>query len=186
MTRSDTITEENFISQFCQGNQAALSYIYDAYSGALYGILLKMTRDEELSRDLLQEAFVKIWKYHDRYDSDKGTLYTWMLNLTRNNCIDYIRSKRNKNQQKNRQLDTFVYGIEANKTFAPEHIGLKELLDSLPEEQKEIIILSYFEGYTQKEIAEEFDIPLGTVKSRAKAAMQKLRKIFKPESKAGK
>lgn len=179
MTHSSNINEENLIPEFIKGNRAALSFIYDAYSGALYGILLKMTRNEELSQDLLQETFVKIWKNHAKYDAEKGTLYTWMLNLTRNNCIDYLRSKRNKNQLQNRQLDNFVYGIEGKSNFNPDHIGIKEMLESLPSEQKEIINLSYFQGFTQKEISEEFDIPLGTVKSRAKAALDKLRKVLK-------
>jgi RNA polymerase sigma-70 factor (ECF subfamily) len=178
LSQNIKITTENLVSEFISGNKAALGFIYDAYSGALYGILLKMTRSEELSQDLLQETFIKIWKNHDKYDPDKGTLYTWMLNLTRNNCIDYLRSKRNKNQQQNRELDSLVYGLESKSGFNPDHIGLKSMLNQLPAEQKEIITLSYFEGFTQKEISEEFDIPLGTVKSRAKAAMDKLRKVM--------
>lgn len=176
-----SISEENLLREFTSGNQAALSYIYDAYSGALYGVLLQMTRNEELSRDLLQEAFIKIWKYHSKYDESKGALYTWMLNLTRNNCIDYLRSKRNKNQNQNQELDNHVYAYESDSQFNPNHIGLKEVVDTLPTEQKQVIDLAYFGGYTQKEISEEFNIPLGTVKSRAKAGMEKLRKFFKPE-----
>lgn len=179
MDQTNNITEDNLISEFRKGNTQALSFIYDAYSGALYGILLKMTRNRELSRDLLQEAFVKIWKNHSKYDVDKGALYTWMLNLTRNNCIDYLRSKRNKNQQQNQDLDNHVYGLESSSNFDPDHIGVKKMLDLLPAEQKSIIDLSYFQGYTQKEISEEYNIPLGTVKSRAKAAMDKLRKVLK-------
>lgn len=181
MDKPDKITEQNFIEEFKAGNQAALSYIYDAYSGALYGVLLKMTFNEELSRDLLQDAFIKIWKNHDKYDSNKGTIYTWMLNLTRNNCIDYLRSKRNKNNQQNRPMDNYVYAMESNEQFDPKYIGVRDLLKSLPAEQREVIDLAYFQGYTQKEISEEFNIPLGTVKSRAKAAMEKLRQIFVPD-----
>lgn len=178
MNPSNTINEENFLAEFMKGNEDALSFIYDAYSGALYGVLLKIVGDNELCKDLLQDVFVKIWKNHHKYDVAKGTIYTWMLNLTRNSGIDYLRSKRNKNQQQNRKLDDLVYGLEDSSTFKPEHIGIKQVLDRLPEEQKEIINLSYFEGFTQKEISEEFGIPLGTVKSRAKAAMAKLRKIL--------
>lgn len=182
LDQSHTITEANLIEEFTAGNEAALSFIYDAYSGALYGVLLQMTRNSDLSRDLLQETFIKIWKYHEKYDASKGALYTWMLNLTRNNCIDYLRSKRNKNQNQNQELDNHVYAFESNSGFSPDHIGLKEVVDSLPAEQKQVIDLAYFGGYTQKEISEEFEIPLGTVKSRAKAGMEKLRKFFKPEN----
>lgn len=174
------INEENLLTEFQKGNEEALNYIYDAYSGALFGVIMKMMKDEELGRDLLQECFVKIWKNHGKYDSAKGSLYTWMLNLTRNNCIDYLRSKRNKNQQQNRGLDTFVYHLHSDTSFDPNHIGIRDLLQSLPPEQREVLELSYFEGFTQKEISEEYDIPLGTVKSRAKAALDKLRKIVQP------
>lgn len=178
MKKEINITEKNFLDEFRRGNESALSYIYDAYSGALYGILLRMTQNEQLAQDLLQECFVKIWRYHAKYDSSKGSIFTWMLNLTRNHCIDYMRSKRNKNQQKNRAMDSVVYQLHTDDNFNPNHIGVQEILKSLPDEQRKVIQLSYFEGYTQKEISEDFDIPLGTVKSRAKAALDKLRKIF--------
>ncbi len=173
------ITQQNFVAEFQRGNESALAYIYDHYSAALYGVLMKMCGSEELCQDLLQEAFVKIWRNRQKFDSDKGSIYTWMLNLTRNNCIDYLRSKQNKSNQKNQALDSVVYGLKGGDTFSPSHIGLRELLSELPPEQKEIIELSYFSGYTQQEISEERNIPLGTVKSRAKAALQKLRSIFK-------
>ncbi|MEQ9263064.1 MAG: sigma-70 family RNA polymerase sigma factor [Owenweeksia sp.] len=174
----EKITEDNLIDEFRAGNKAALNYIYEAYSGALYGTIIKITGNEEQSRDLLQEAFVKIWKKADNYDPSKGALYTWMINLTRNLCIDYLRSKRFKNTQKNQALDNHVYSLESNRRFDPQHIGLNELLKRLPDEQQQVIYFSYFQGYTQKEISEELDIPLGTVKSRAKAALEKLKRVF--------
>ncbi len=181
MNHQKHITEQNFIQEFQAGNPAGLTYIYDAYSGALYGVLLKMTRNPDLSHDLLQDAFTKMWQQRKKYDADKGALYTWMINLTRNLCIDYLRSKRNKNSDKNQELAPLVYGIEGKSPFDPSHIGVEELLNHLPTEQREVLHLSYFEGYTQKEISEERDIPLGTVKSRAKAALDKLRKMFSKE-----
>ncbi len=135
-------------------------------------------REEEVGHDMLQEAFVKIWRYRKNFDPAKGALYTWMLNVTRNHCIDYLRSKRHKNNQQNRELDNHVYALESSNSFDPQHIGLNELINKLPADQKQVIEYSYFQGYTQKEISEEFDIPLGTVKSRAKAALTKLRKVF--------
>jgi RNA polymerase sigma-70 factor (ECF subfamily) len=155
-----------------------LGYIYDAYSSALYGVILKMMRSEDLAHDLLQEAFVKIWRFRDNFDLEKGALYTWMINITRNHCIDYLRSKRHKNSQQNHGIDNHVYGLESSQRFDPQHIGLNELIRKLPEEQQQIIEYAYFQGYTQKEISEEFDIPLGTVKSRAKAALSKLKQVF--------
>ncbi len=135
-------------------------------------------RSEALAHDLLQEAFIKIWRYRGNFDLEKGALYTWMLNVTRNHCIDYLRSKKHKNSQQNREMDNHVHALKSHRTFDPQHIGLNELIEKLPEEQRLVIEYAYFQGYTQKEIAEEFDIPLGTVKSRAKAALRKLKKVF--------
>lgn len=135
-------------------------------------------RSEDLARDLLQESFVKIWRFRDNFDLEKGALYTWMINITRNHCIDYLRSKRHKNSQQNHAMDNHVYGLESSQSFDPQHIGLNELIKKLPEEQRQVIEYAYFQGYTQKEISEEFEIPLGTVKSRAKAALSKLKQVF--------
>jgi RNA polymerase sigma-70 factor (ECF subfamily) len=172
------INPENLLDELQSKNEAALSYLYDNYSGALYGVLLKILKEPELCQDVLQESFVKIWNNIDLYNPSKGALYTWMLNIVRNNAIDYIRSKRHKNQQQNQGIDNFVYALQSNQNFNPQHIGLNELIKTLPAEQQQIVQLSYFEGYTQQEISEEFDIPLGTVKSRGRSALQKLKKLF--------
>lgn len=178
MTRNTTITHENLVTEFSSGNENALEFLYDHYSGALLSVLLRLTSNEDTSRDLLQDAFVKIWRNRNSYDKSKGTLYTWMLNLTRNLCIDYLRSKRHKNNQKNQKIDNVVYGLESVKSFDPSHIGLNELIEKLPKEQKAVIVYAYFKGYTQQEISEELDIPLGTVKSRVRVALKKLKELF--------
>lgn len=182
MKNLSQISAANLEAEFRAGNEAALEYLYDNYSAALFGVVIRITRNEELSRDLLQECFIKIWRFRKKFDSSKGSIYTWMLNLTRNTCIDYIRSKRNKNQEKNREIDSIVYRLKADSKFDPAHLGVKDLLQELPPDQQDVIQWSYFEGYTQKEISEEHNIPLGTVKSRAKAALDRLRKIFKTEN----
>lgn len=178
MSKHTFITPENLGEQLNAKNEKALAYLYDNYAGALYGVLFKMIKEPDVCEDLLQECFVKIWKNAEKYDASKAALYTWLLNITRNYAIDYIRSKRNKNQQKNQEIDNYVYALESSQKFNPQHIGLNELVRKLPAEQQQIIQLAYFEGYTQQEISEEFDIPLGTVKSRARSALQKLKKLF--------
>ncbi|MDZ7848723.1 MAG: sigma factor [Owenweeksia sp.] len=80
MKNNGQITPDNLTEEFCKGNEAALEYLYDAYSGALYGVILKIIPDQELSRDLLQECLIKIWHKRAQYNGDRGTLYTWMLN----------------------------------------------------------------------------------------------------------
>lgn len=172
------VNAENIIEEFKAGNELALAYLYDHYSRALFGVGLRILNDPTLTEDLLQESFVKIWENREKFDESKASLYTWMLNICRNKAIDKLRSRGHKNQQQNRLLDKHVYNLKSKYTQDPQHIGLNELVEKLPAEQSEIIQLSFFEGYTQKEIAEECGIPLGTVKSRARAALQKLKKYF--------
>lgn len=156
----------------------AFEYLYDNYSPALFGVILNVLRDQELSNDALQEVFVKIWNNFDSYDPQKSRLYTWMLNVARNHSIDKLRS-RNTTLRKDVSKDK-DYINQYDREAAPftDGIGLNKLIDNLDEEQKIIIDLLYFKGFTQVEVAEELNIPLGTVKSRVRLGIQKLRKYF--------
>ena len=154
--------------------------LYDNYSNALYGIVLKIVRSEEISEDVLQDAFVKIWKNVTSYDASKGTLFTWILNVARNTAIDRIRSQEYKNTAKIQSIDNHV-GIIAgqpNTQIKIDHIGLEEIVSHLKPEHQIIIEYIYFKGFTQAEVAETLDIPLGTVKTRVKSAINRLRELF--------
>jgi RNA polymerase sigma factor (sigma-70 family) len=155
--------------------------LYQNYSPALFGTINKMIADEQISEDILQEAFVKIWNNFDQYDSSKGRLFTWMINITRNLTIDTLRSKSYKKQQKIFSED---YIVNANQdrlstvTFY-DTIGLKKEVQNLKPDQKIIIDLAYFNGFTQEEISKEMNIPLGTVKTRMRTAIIELRKLLR-------
>ena len=158
---------------------SAMSVLYDMYSPALFGVVLQIVKEEETAEDVLQEAFVKIWGSFQSYDAAKGRLFTWMINVCRNLAIDKIRSKQYRVSQKTREIPASPRAIYGAVGFKPEHIGIREVTESLSPEQKQIIDLMYFEGMTQSEIAEEYNIPLGTVKTRARSAMKALGKLFK-------
>lgn len=163
-----------------RSERAAYEYLYDNYSAALYGVIHRIVVNDETANDVLQEAFVKIWNGIGSYDAKKGKLFTWMLNISRNMAIDKTRSKDFNNNQKNQSTEIVVNQLGRLKTddIRPEHIGLRELVDKLDPNEKLLIDLMYFKGYTQTEIAEEYDIPLGTVKTRLRSATLNLRKIF--------
>lgn len=161
-----------------QKDTKAFAYLYDNYAAALYGIIMRIVKDEGAAEEILQDAFLKIWDRFGEYNANKGRLFTWMLNLSRNLAIDALRSKTFTKQSKTDRLENSVH-TEADETASkPEFIGVKDALDKLPEEQKLLIDLMYFQGYSQSEISEEFQIPLGTVKTRVRSAMQKLREFF--------
>ena len=167
------------VQQIKKGDTKAFEKIYDAYSAALFGICLKIIKDEEASQDILQDSFVKIWKKIHSFDETKGTLFTWMLNITRNTAIDRYRQLVKKSEVSIQNEDTNVsYSKASNSTMNVNHIGISELLKTLPDEQQVIIEYLYFKGYTQQEVAEELDLPLGTVKTRSRSALKAMKELF--------
>ena len=161
-----------------EGDERAFSELYDQYGGALYGVVLKVVNDERTAEDVLQEAFGKIWRNAARYDAGKGSPYTWMLNICRNTAIDKVRSANYRNHQQNRSLDAEVFDSKAfSEQFNPNVIGLRRLVNRLPEKYRKMIDLAYFQGYTHKEIEAELNLPLGTIKSRIRIALRELRKL---------
>ncbi len=173
-------SEEELVVALQQQDQSAFSYLYDNYSGALFGLIYKMVNDKELAEDILQEAFVKIWNNFSNYDNAKGRLFTWMINLTRNLTIDTLRSKGYKKQSKIRSDENSVNNLSDNTHAAEKFdaMGIRKQLTLLTNDQKQIIDLAYFGGFTQDEISKQLGIPLGTVKTRMRAAILELRKVL--------
>jgi RNA polymerase sigma-70 factor (ECF subfamily) len=158
--------------------------LYDNYSQALFGVINAVVNNYEEAEDVLQKAFLKIWNNFQSYDPEKGRLYTWMLNISRNLAIDATRSKHEKVRSKIRSTSDNVYTFENNlqvEDNTHESIGLKGILNDLKEEHKSIIDLAYFEGYTQEEISKKLNLPLGTVKTKVRQAILKLRELTKKE-----
>jgi len=158
----------------------AIEALYDMYSSSLFGVISRIVIDTETSEDVLQETFVKIWHSFSGYNAEKGRLFTWMVNIARNLAIDKIRSKDFKNQNKNQDIENNVTIIdsERNTTFKPELLGVKEMVGTLKPEQKVILDLVYFKGYTHVEASDELGVPLGTIKTRLRMAILELRKYF--------
>jgi RNA polymerase sigma factor (sigma-70 family) len=173
-------SEEELIYLLKKRDQPAFSYLYDNYSGALFGIIYKMLEDRELAEDVLQEAFVKIWNNFSNYDRLKGRLFTWMLNIARNLTIDTVRSKGYRKQAKIQNSGNSVDNISSNTTTTEsfDALGIRKHLTLLKDDQKQIIDLAYFGGFTQDEISKQLAIPLGTVKTRMRTAIIELRKIL--------
>ena len=157
-----------------------MEYLYDNYSAVLYGVILNGVKNEAVAEDVLQEVFIKIWKNMQGYDPDRGRLYTWMINIARNSVIDYLRSRQNQKDSRNQpiddsQKDLHNYNPSEQKT---DNIGLRQLVEKLPPNHKEVIDMVYFKGYTQDETSRELKIPLGTVKTRVRSAIITLRSLF--------
>jgi len=172
-----TYTEQELVTLLKNKDNKAFAYLYDHYSAALNTIILQIVMDAELANDVLQEVFVNIWRKIDQYDTTRGRLFTWMLNIARNSAIDILRSKGYQNSRKNQSIPDNVDTIQASDVSLPgvDTIGLRKVLEKLKDEQRVLIELAYFKGYTHEEIAEMEKIPLGTVKTRIRNALIQLR-----------
>ncbi|HLC82888.1 MAG TPA: sigma-70 family RNA polymerase sigma factor [Bacteroidia bacterium] len=179
--RAINYTEDELVSLLKNKDIKAFDALYNNYSSSLFGIISRIIPTEEIAQDILQDVFVKIWKSTDMYDKSKGRLYTWMLNIARNSAIDYSRSKQFKSETKNQDIDNSVYEVNKQKSssFNTDVIGLKEEVTRLKEDYRILIDLIYFKGFTQEETAKELNIPLGTVKTRVRAAIIELRKTIR-------
>jgi len=175
-----TYTEQELVRSLKLREQAAFSYLYDHYSSALHGVIQQIVPDPDVSVDVLQEVFVKIWRQIEQYDPVKGRLFTWMFNIARTTSIDTVRGKDWRNSQKNNSLtDDLIPLAGATQPNPIDDIGLRKMVHSLKEEHKVLVELSYFQGYKQDEIAQMLNIPLGTVKTRLRAALLLLRQQVK-------
>jgi RNA polymerase sigma-70 factor, ECF subfamily len=162
-------------------SEEAFSVLYDDYAAALFGIVFKIVRNKAIAEELLQDVFVKIWKHIDAYDATKGTLFTWMLNITRNTCKDYFRTKHYHYQTLIVQDE--LDGISSkympqSSNYQAESWEMQLLTQKLLPKYKEIIDLVYIYGYSQEQVAEKLKIPLGTVKTRSRDALRQLRDIY--------
>lgn len=179
MKIANTYTEQELIAALKGRDTGAFNYLYDHYSASLYTIVKQMVQNTETANDVLQEVFVNIWRKIESYDSSKGRLFTWMLNIARNASIDILRSRSFQNTQKNQEITETVHNISGPSSLTNiDTIGLKKLLQKLKPEYRMLIELAYFKGYTQEEIAEIEDIPLGTVKTRIRNALIQLRSFL--------
>ena len=178
--RKISLSEEELVLALRHREKIAVEALYDMYSASLFGVISRIINDTAVAEDVLQDTFVKIWNSFTTYSAEKGRLFTWMVNIARNLAIDKIRSKDFKNQGKNQELENNVTFIDErrNTVYKPELLGIKELVETLKPEQKSILDLVYFKGYTHVEAADELGVPLGTIKTRLRMAIVQLRKHF--------
>ncbi|MDY8137369.1 RNA polymerase sigma factor [Aquimarina sp. 2201CG5-10] len=161
-------------------DQNALKRIYDMYAENVYGIIYNILKDEALSEEVVQDVFIKIWNNIGSYSEKKGRFFTWILNIARNAAIDKTRSKNFKNSSQNLTADYFVDILEDKTNFTSkiDSIGIKKYIATLEPLCKKVIDLLFFKGFTQKEASEELEIPLGTIKTRNRICIDKLKQVL--------
>jgi len=171
------------IDRMRTGDEAALSILYDRYSAVLFGMLVRILRDQQAAEEVLQDLFLQLWRNAGQFDAARGSLPAWLMVIGRNRAISRLRGRRDREvleEEEGDYANTFASGqnIEDETVRAELARSVSAALGQLPVEQRQAAELAYFEGMTQSEIANKTGIPLGTVKTRVRTAMQTLRRIL--------
>ena len=177
-TQRNEQIEQTIVELLAKADRKAVTLAYQHYGDAVYGMILRVIPEKEIAQEVLQDVFIKVWQNAQKYERKKGRLFTWLANIARNAAIDRTRSKGFKKTQKTDSLENFVTNDVTSEEMDLRDSGLKKVIDGLDEKYRTLIDLAYFQGYSQRELEKKLDIPLGTIKSRLRQAINQLRDIL--------
>jgi RNA polymerase sigma-70 factor (ECF subfamily) len=165
------------LSRVIARDGGAIGELYDRHSRLLHGLILRILRDRSEAEEVLQEVFVQVWTRADTYNVELGAPVAWLVRIARNRAIDRLRSNNVRARTvEATPLPPPVETPEARAVMSEQQRAVARALDALPMEQRQLIELAYFQGLTQSELAERFQLPLGTVKTRVRTGMMTLRR----------
>ncbi len=165
------------------GDEQALGLLYDRYRLILFGLILRILHSQAEAEDVLQELFLQVWQRAESFDESRGRPFTWLVTMARSRAIDRLRSLGSRDrvtEEAGREAGLAGETGDAIDDAIRSERGetVRRALSSLPEEQRSALVLAYFDGLTQTEIAERLGAPLGTVKTRMRSGMTKLRELL--------
>ena len=169
------------LSAIAARDEVALARLYDRYRAILFGLLMRILNNREEAEDVLQEVFLQVWRKAEDFDENRGRPFTWLVTLARSRGIDRLRTlaARERVAEAGAREASEEISDAVTDAFKSEQRGLvSDALAKLPDEQKRPIMLAYFEGLTQSEIATNLGAPLGTVKTRMRTGMIRLRELL--------
>lgn len=176
-------SDADLIRMVSEGDARALEVLYDRYSRVIHSFSLRIVGDPQVAEEVLQEVFFRAWRQGSKFQSTRGSLITWLLSITHNLAIDEVR-KRNRRPQRidTAEPELLLAMLQDESQDVEQEVWISTLRDSikkalldLPAAQRKVIEMAYFEGLTQREIAEQLEEPLGTVKTRMRLGILKLR-----------
>jgi RNA polymerase sigma-70 factor, ECF subfamily len=176
------LADEDLISLVVGSNAEAFATLYDRHGRAAYSLSYRMMGEKQAAEDLVQDAFLKVWRGAGSYRTERGSVRTWILSIVHNRGIDQLRSLASRRRTQNK-VEASAPKSEPSEAFArtwsnSQREQVREALGTLPPEQLKILELAYFSGYTHVEISELLDLPLGTVKGRMRLGLKKIRDYF--------
>ncbi len=173
------LADEDLISLVQTRNSEAFAALYDRHARAAYSLAYRVMGERQTAEDLVQDAFLKLWRAAGSYRVERGSVRTWLLSIVHNRGIDQLRSSASRRRTQER-IEASAPRSQPSEAFAQswrnsQREQVREALKTLPEEQLKILELAYFSGYTHVEIAELLGLPLGTVKGRMRLGLKKMR-----------
>jgi RNA polymerase sigma-70 factor (ECF subfamily) len=177
------ISDVELLQSIKDGDEQALASLYDRYRLILFGLILRILHSQSEAEDVLQEVFLQVWQRASNFDEARGRPFTWLVTLARSRAIDRLRSLGSRDRTANeagREAEVTGETRDAVDDAIRSEQGetVRRALAALPDEQRSTLVLAYFEGLTQTEIAERLGTPLGTVKTRMRSGMIKLRELL--------
>ncbi|WP_424768241.1 RNA polymerase sigma factor [Paenibacillus sp. sgz302251] len=173
--------EQHLLRSISNGDAAALTRLYDRYEKTVYAFAYRFVGDAMLAEEIVQELFMRIWNHASRYDAAHGKVSTWMFAITRNIAIDQLRKRQNRTAIQTMDEAPLETLVDADGTpeeqYDKKWVGekVKDAIQQLNDDQRQVLDLIYYQGYTHQEVSENKGIPLGTVKSRIRLAMKHLK-----------
>lgn len=177
----ESAADVELLHAVARGDEAALARLYDNYRVILFGLLVRILNSREEAEDILQDVFIQVWRRAKDFDEKRGRPFTWLVTLARSRAIDRLRQlgARQRLAEGASQEQTEIVSDALSDTIqVAQRETVQQALAELPEEQRNALVLAYFEGLTQSEIATKLNAPLGTIKTRMRSGMIKLRGLL--------
>jgi RNA polymerase sigma-70 factor (ECF subfamily) len=181
----EKLDDATLIQQIAQAETGALEELYDRYNRVVFSVALAILSDPSVAEEVTLDVFVRVWKGAATYQPERGKVNTWLAAITRHHAIDILRGQRSNLDQKSLYLDDLAWQKASNLSSPHEDMEndmqrarIRRALEELPTDQREALMLAYFKGYSHRQIADVLQQPLGTVKTRIRLAMQKLRELL--------
>ena len=177
--------DEELINLIIQRREEALTQLYERYKNLIFSLAVVIVDDRPIAEEIMLDVFMLVWQKAASYDAKKARVRTWLTHIVRNHAIDVMRRRTIRPDRSALHLDKLTRqdaplqeNPQASAEFALRRANVRAALNSLPYEQEQVLVLAYFGGYTQFQIAEILQEPIGTIKTRIRLAMKKLRVIL--------
>jgi RNA polymerase sigma-70 factor (ECF subfamily) len=177
-------TDEQLVARIAESDELALNILHDRYRALAFSIAMRVVNDAGRAEDVVQDAFLSVWRRAESYAAGRGRVRTWLSSIVRNRAIDIVRASRERPVEDQDELLLGIHdtapGVHEQVVASLDGEATRQALRGLPDEQRQAIAMAYFAGLSHSEIADRTGLPLGTVKSRVRLGIQRMRQSLSP------